>query len=111
MQSLIKDALKGQFLEPLSDNSEIDMTSDTEAEGPSSSTFSFRGEVSSEDFSEKGKSSQVHPYTLGAKSESSEISAPAGARRPYRQSVFFAWQQSMGFTRNRVLANVQRSIT
>ena len=84
MQSSVKDALRegeGGYLEPMSDNSEIDMTSDTEAEGPCSSTFS-RGHVSSEEYPDKLKTGEKDHFTMGAKIESIAIKASAGARQP-----------------------------
>ena len=51
MKSSVRGAFTDGYLEPLSDNSEIDMTSDTEAEGPTSR--SSQQELSLEEYPDK----------------------------------------------------------
>lgn len=99
--SSVRICLAEQRVE-LSDHSEIDMTSDTDVEGGPSS--SFRDSSTQDGSSEKEVSLRKNQFQLGIKSESTQkVNRP-----PPRQSVFMAWQQSIGYTRTRVSACVQR---
>ena len=103
MESQIQDFASTQCLEQLSDRSEVEMTTDTEAERPGSGSSA---EQQPEQF---GMHASQRPFALGTKNQSSQGPMPA-ERHPSRPSVFHAWQQSLGYTRNRVLASVKTSI-